>query len=75
MDAPRDCHTELCKSNKDNYHMVLLICVIFKNGTNELILKNRVTDIEYKLMITRRERVGEGGIIGRLGFTYTHYSM
>ena len=48
MDGPRDDHTKWSKSDKDKYHMILLICGILKNDTNELIYKqnrNRPTDI------------------------------
>ena len=37
MDGSRDYHTEWSKSEKDKYHMTLLICRILKNDTNELI--------------------------------------
>ena len=26
MDGPRDCHTELSKSDKDTYHMITHVC-------------------------------------------------
>ena len=42
MDGPRDCHTGCSKSDKDKYHMILLICGIYKNGTNELIYKTEL---------------------------------
>ena len=35
--------------------------------------RNRLTDIENKLMVTNGER--EEGQIGRLGLTYIHYYM
>ena len=60
MDGPRDYHI---KSDKDRYHMISLICRIFKNYINELIYKtNRVTDIEKKLTVTKG---GSGGGRGR----------
>ena len=37
MDGPRDSYTEWSKSEKDKYHKISLICVIFKNDTSELI--------------------------------------
>ena len=46
MDGPRDCHTEWSKSDKDTYHMISLICGIWKNGTNESIYK---TEIESQM--------------------------
>ena len=33
--------------------------------------RNRVTDVENKLMVTKRGK--KRGYIGRLGRTYTHY--
>jgi len=40
MDGPRDYHTKWSESDKDKYHMMLLICGILKkkkkNDTNEL---------------------------------------
>ena len=36
-----------------------------------LFTKQRVTDAEDKLMVTRRER--GGGIIWKIGLTYIHY--
>ena len=40
MDGPRDYHTKRCKSEKDKYNMISLICGISKkNDTNELIYK------------------------------------
>ena len=47
--------SEVSQTEKDKYHMVSLICGILKNGTNELIHKTeRVTDVENKLMVTKR---------------------
>ena len=34
--------------------------------------RNRVIDVENKLMVTRREKWGGQGWMGRLGLTYTH---
>ena len=47
-----------------------------KNDTNELILqnRNRLTDIENKLMVTKGGRSGEGEIRS-LGLIYTHYIL
>ena len=55
MDGPRDCHTEWSASDKDNDHMVSLICEILKNLYKWTALQNRttVTDLENKLMTTR----------------------
>ena len=46
MDGPRDCHTGWSKSDKDKYHMILFLCGILKNGTNEPIYK---TEIESQM--------------------------
>ena len=40
MDEPRDCHTEWSKSEK--YKLILFICGILKNGTNEPIYKTEI---------------------------------
>ena len=48
MDGPRDYDTKCSKSGKDKYHMISLICGIFKNDTNELIYKTE-TDSETNL--------------------------
>ena len=53
---------ERSQTEKDKYHMISLICGILKKkkSINELIYKiERPTDIENKLMVTNRERVGE----------------
>jgi len=39
IDRPRDYHTKWSESEKDKYHMILLICEILKNDTNELTYK------------------------------------
>jgi len=39
MDRSRDYHIKWSKSDKDEYHMVSLICGIQKNDTNEFIYK------------------------------------
>ena len=42
MDGPRDYNTKWSKPDKDKCHMILLICKIFKNDTNELIYKTEI---------------------------------
>ena len=38
--------SEVSQTEKDKYHIISLICRIFKKGTNELIYKTeRVTDV------------------------------
>ena len=38
--------SEVSQADKDKYHMILLICGILKNGTNEPIYK---TEIESQM--------------------------
>ena len=40
MAIPRD-YTKWSMSDKDKYHMTLLMCITKKTATNELILQNR----------------------------------
>ena len=34
--------SEVSQTEKDKYHMILLICRIFKNDTNELVYKTEI---------------------------------
>ena len=34
--------SEVSQTEKDKYHMILRICGIYKNGTNELIYKTEI---------------------------------
>ena len=53
--------SEVSQTEKDKYHMILLIYGILKKGHNELIYKTEiVTDVENKLMVTKGERWEEG---------------
>ena len=59
MDGPRNYHTKWSKSDLDKYHVISLTCRIKKKiQMNYLQIRNRLTDIENKLMITKRERGG-----------------
>ena len=59
MDGPRDDHTKRSKSEKDKYHMLLLIHRILKKDANELIYKAETdSDIESNLMVSKGERRG-----------------
>ena len=64
MDKPRDYHTKWGKSDKDKYHMILLICGIWKKSYKWIYLqnRNRPTDIENKCMVTKynqgRDKLG-----------------
>ena len=43
MDGPRDCHIEGSKSERENkYHILTLICGIWKNCTDEPICKAEI---------------------------------
>ena len=53
--------SEVTQTEKDKYHMILLICGIWKNDTSEL--RNRLTDIENKFMVTKEE-IGERDKLG-----------
>ena len=49
MDGPTHYHAKWSQTEKDKYHMVSLICGIFKNDTNECISK---TEIDSQAQIT-----------------------
>ena len=49
MDEPREYHTKWSKLEKDKYHMLSLICGIFKNDTNELIYKIEIDSQSLKI--------------------------
>ena len=57
MDGPRDYHTKRSKSDKDKYHMISPIGGIFKKWYKwtDIQNRNRPTDIEHKLMVTKGE--------------------
>ena len=40
--GPTDYHAKRSKPDEDKYHMILLICRIFKKGTNGLTNKTEV---------------------------------
>ena len=61
MDLEIVIHTEVSQKEKDKYHIISFVHGIQKNGTDELICKAeiRVTDVENKLMVTKRGK-GDG---------------
>ena len=63
MDRPRDYYTK--SEEKDKYHIILLMCGIFKKATNKLIHK---TEIELQTWKTNlwllRDKVGGGDKLG-----------
>ena len=64
MVGPRD-YTKWSKSEKDKYPMISLICGIWKKWCRWIYLlnRNRLTDIENKLMVNKGER-GRGDKLG-----------
>ena len=62
MDGPRDYHTKWSKPDKDKYHVISLIHGILKKWYKWTYIqnRNRFSDIENNLMITKGKRVGEG---------------
>ena len=40
--------SEVSQTQKDKYHMILLICGILKNGTNEPIYKTETFQMSHK---------------------------
>ena len=62
MDGPRDYHTKWSKLEKDKYHMLSLICGIFKNDTNELIYKIEIDSQAQKTNLWLPKGKGGGGI-------------
>ena len=60
MDGPREKHTKWNKSDEDKYHTLSLLCGIQKWYKGIYLQnKNRLTDLESKFMVTKRERLGE----------------
>ena len=49
MDGPRDYQIERSQTEKDKYYMILLICGVLKNGTNE---PNSKTEVESQIQET-----------------------
>ena len=47
--------SEVSQTKKDTYHNIMYMWNLKKNGTNELIYRNRVTNVESKLIVTKRE--------------------
>ena len=60
MGGPRNYHTKWGKTEKDKYHMISVICGILKKWYKWAYLqnRNRLTDIENKLMNIKGERRG-----------------
>ena len=64
MDGPRDYHTKWSKPDKDKYHMIYDIHHFYVESKKKwykwtyIQNRNRPTDIENKLMVTKGERGG-----------------
>ena len=57
--------SEVSQTKKEKYHTLSLIIWKLKKkkkDTNEFTNRKRLTDVEKKLMVTKRERGGEGSI-------------
>ena len=73
MDGPREYHTKWSQKENNKYHMISLICGTIKwHKWTYLRNRNRLTDIENRLVVAKGEREGEGWI-GRLGLANTNY--
>ena len=64
--------SEISQTEKDKYHMISLICGIYKKWCRWTYSRsrNRSTDTDNKLMVNKGER--EEGQIRSLGLTYMH---
>ena len=64
MDGPRDYHTKWSKSKKEKYHMVSFTCGFLKKWYKWTYLwnRNKLTDLENELMVTKGESRGEGAL-------------
>ena len=63
MDRPRDYHTKWIKPDKDKYHDIAYVRNLKKKKWykwTSIQNRNRPTDIENKLMVTKIERLGRG---------------
>ena len=73
IDGPRDCHTKCSKSDKDISYDITYMWKLKKWYKWTYIQnRNRLTDRENKLMVTKGERWREGQIRS-LGLTDTQY--
>ena len=66
MDLEIVIQSEVSQKEKHKYHRILLLCGIQNNGTDELFQsRNRDTDVENKLMVTRA--IGAGQMNWKIG--------
>ena len=60
MDLEMIIQSEVSQREKDKCHMILLVCGSNKKDINELIYQTETdTDLENKVMVTKRDRQGE----------------
>ena len=52
--------SEVSQTEKDKYHMILLICGVLEMIQMNLQNRNRLLDLENELMINRGKGLGEG---------------
>ena len=62
--------SEVSQTEKDKYHMILLICGVLKTRQMNLQSRNRLLDLENELMLNRAKHGGRGEL-GSLGLTCT----
>ena len=72
MDGPIKL-SEVSQTDKDTYHMMALVWNLILRKKDDLILqnRNRLTDIENKMIVTKGEMWG-GGINQELGNEHTY---
>ena len=58
--------SEVSQKEKDKYHMISLTCWIYNTNEHSYENKNKLTDIENRLVVAKGERGGEERN-GRLG--------
>ena len=71
MDGAGDYHVKCNKTEKDKYVMVLFICRILKKMIQNLQKRNRLTDLENKVTISKCSRGGGD----KLGVCHIHIAV
>ena len=68
--------SEFSQKGKDKYHMISLICGIENMTQMNLFMKrNRITEIENRLVAAKGEGAGRGSGSGRLGLADVSYYL
>ena len=75
MDATRDYHTKWSKTERERYHLSVESKIWHKR--TYLQSRNRLTDIENRLVVAKGEGLGElgEGCVGNLGLVDANYYM